>query len=147
MLLPEKPSSEDMFRRAFERLKSGETQILPTGSAITQNNVAREAGRDPSALKKSRQPELINEIQRWISEHAADTPPSERQRNIQQRNKTRSLREKIIEIKRQRDCLSSLLVEADAKILELTIDKLRLQALLPPSGVIPIGLQTTKRSE
>ncbi|MFK1323994.1 hypothetical protein ACIUX8_00510 [Pseudomonas aeruginosa] len=140
MLLTNKPSSEDTFRRAFERLKSGTTQILPAGSAITQNNVAREAGKDPSALKKSRHPELIDEIQKWVIQHTADRPLSERQHNIQLRNKARSLREKMNDIKRQRDTLASLLVEADAKILELTMDNLRLQALLLPSTVTSIGL-------
>lgn len=143
MLLPNKPSSEDMFRRAFERLKTGTTQILPTGSAVTQNNVAREAGKDPSALKKSRQPELIKEIQNWVIGHSANKPISEHERTHRQRNKARALREKINDIKLQRDILSSLLVEADAKILELTMDNLRLQALLPENNITPINSTTT----
>ena len=46
------------FSAAFERLKYGNTLILPPGSPVSQNNVAREAGRDPSALRKSRYPRL-----------------------------------------------------------------------------------------
>lgn len=54
------------FSAAFERLKYGNTLILPPGSPVSQNNVAREAGRDPSALRKSRYPKLVADIQAWI---------------------------------------------------------------------------------
>lgn len=51
------------FSASFERLKYGNTLILPPGSPVSQNNVAREAGRDPSALRKSRYPKLVADIQ------------------------------------------------------------------------------------
>lgn len=56
-------AAEKNFRMAFERLKSGKTTRLPEGAQISQNNVAREAGYDPSALKKARFPTLVYEIQ------------------------------------------------------------------------------------
>lgn len=59
------------FSTAFERLKCGNTLILPPGSPVSQNNVAREAGKDPSALRKSRYPKLIADIQAWIVVHAS----------------------------------------------------------------------------
>lgn len=41
------------FKNAFNRLKNNNTRILPAGTKVTQNNVSREAGYDPSALKKA----------------------------------------------------------------------------------------------
>ncbi|MFH6566068.1 hypothetical protein [Pseudomonas kulmbachensis] len=58
-------SAEHEFRAAFERLKVGSAMRLEAGSNVSQNNVAKEAGRDPSALKKSRYPKLIADIQEW----------------------------------------------------------------------------------
>ena len=58
-------NAEACFRAAFERLKSNQPVRLNRGAKLTQNNVAREAGRDPSALKKDRYPMLIIEIQSW----------------------------------------------------------------------------------
>lgn len=59
------------FSAAFERLKSGNALILPPGSSVSQNNVAKEAGKDPSALRKSRYPKLIADIQAWIASDAS----------------------------------------------------------------------------
>jgi hypothetical protein len=59
-------TAEVRFRDAFERLKSNRTQILPSGTVVTPNNVAKEAGRDPTALRKTRYPALVREIQTWV---------------------------------------------------------------------------------
>lgn len=133
-----KGSAESAFREAFDRLKRGKPDRLPKGTSISQNNVAKEAGCDPSALRKARYPSLIAEIQRWITEHAPDAPQSPRQTILAQRGRNRSLREKIEALKAERDHALSLLVEADAKILDLTMENIRLQSHLPPSNVTPI---------
>ena len=130
--------AEKAFRDAFERLKLGKPVRLPQGTPVSQNNVARETGCDPSALKKSRYPGLINEIQHWINEHNIKAPPSTRQKILTQRKKNRSLKEIINDLKSQRDIAASLLVEADAKILELTMENARLQAMLHSTNVNPI---------
>lgn len=127
--------AETAFREAFDRLKRGKPDRLPKGSSVSQNNVAKEAGCDPSALRKSRFPSLVAEIQRWVTEHAPDAPKSQRQTMLAQRGHNRSLREKIEALKIERDHAFSLLVEADAKILDLTMENIRLQSHLPPSNV------------
>lgn len=66
--------SEREFELAFVRLKSGKPKNIAKGSAVTQNNVAREAGKDPSALKKTRFPELIEEIQKYTASSVAVMP-------------------------------------------------------------------------
>src|ERR1700730_3231862 len=128
------------FREAFERLKKNRPQTLPKGSAVSQNNVAKEAGCDPSALRKSLYPALIAEIQRWLEANRPQAPVSQRQTLLSQRKRNRSLKERIEDMKAQRDSLASLLVEADVKILELTLENARLRALahVPSSKVTPI---------
>lgn len=135
---PPKGRAESAFREAFDRLKRGKPDILPKGTPVSQNNVAKEAGCDPSALRKSRFPSLIAEIQRWIAEHAPDAPQSLRQTMLAQRGRNRSLREKIEALKIERDHAFSLLVEADAKIIDLIMENIRLQSHLPPSNVTPM---------
>jgi len=128
-------AAEKSFRKAFERLKQGNAERLPKNAPVSQNNVAKEAGCDPSALRKTRYPSLVSEIQRWVEEHAPKTPPSQRQSIIAKRSHNRDFKARIKELKVQRDHLASLLVEADTKIFELTLENERLQQLSPRENV------------
>ncbi len=125
---PRLSKAEQAFRDAFERLKRNRPQNLPNGAQVSQNNVAKEAGRDPSALRKCRYPSLIEDIQRWIKSRAPEASLSRRQSLLAQRKRNRTLKERVRDLKAQRDSLASLLVEADAKILELTLENARLQS-------------------
>jgi hypothetical protein len=127
--------AETSFRMAFDRLASGRPNLLPRGSKVSQNNVAREAKCDPSALKKDRFRELVEEIQEWIKVHADEAPKSPRQKALAQRKQNRDLEREIVKLTDQRDKAASKLVEADLKILELTIENARLSALQPASNV------------
>jgi hypothetical protein len=113
------PNAEQRFRDAFERLKLGVPKVLPKGTHVSQNNVAKEAGCDPSALRKSRFPLLVIAIQEWIEAHRGEQAPSERQRLIKLRRKNRDTRETIADLKKQRDMSAGLLADADRKIVEL----------------------------
>ena len=137
--------AEKDFREAFERLKQGKPVNLPMTTCVSQNNVAKEAGRDPSALKKSRYPSLIAEIQHWIKENAQNRPQSPRQTILAQRSRNRTLREKIDAIKSERDHALSLLVEADARILDLTIENARLRMLQQASNITPLSIKKIKK--
>lgn len=128
--------AEASFREAFDRLKRGKPVTLPNGSRVSQNNIAKEAGCDPSALKKSRFPGLVSEIQRWIEAHGSEVPKSSRQKSLARRGRNRDLRAQIAKLKVQRDRVASQLAEADLKILDLTVENTRLNALLPESNVI-----------
>ena len=55
--------AEALFREAFERLKANNPINVQVGTKISQNNVAKEAGKHPTALKKDRFPVLFLEIQ------------------------------------------------------------------------------------
>lgn len=113
-------TAEANFRVAFERLKVGAPKLLPAGARVSQNNVAKEAGCDPSALRKSRFPSLVAEIQSYVAAHGGEPPESERQKLLKQRQRSRMARETIADLKKQRDAAAGLLVEANAQIAILT---------------------------
>lgn len=115
-------TAEQNFREAFERLKSNKPKVCPIGTLVSQNNVAKEAGTDPSALKKSRFPTLIAEIQQYVS--TLEVPVSNRQKELSKKKKNRGLKERLEDVSKQRDSLASMLIEADLTILELK-DKLK----------------------
>lgn len=136
--LPARRSAADQYRDAFERLKLNRPKLLPKGTPVTQNNVAKEAGSDPSALKKSRFPSLIAEIKTYVEQHSEERPPSLNKVNLLARQKSRALRDRIEQVARQRDQLASLLSEADAKIIELYDRIAELEGQLPASNIISL---------
>ncbi|PHM24805.1 hypothetical protein [Xenorhabdus budapestensis] len=134
---PRKISKAELkFREAFERLKSGKVEILPKGTPLSQNNVAKEAGVDPSALRRARFPELVAEIQTWI-EANRDSPvqKSPRQMMLAQRSRNRDLQEKVRALEEQRDNALSQLLDAQLHILDLTLENQRLRAQVPESNI------------
>ncbi|MDD5175294.1 MAG: hypothetical protein PHQ05_02570 [Sterolibacterium sp.] len=122
--------AEKRFRDAFERLKLGVPQVLPKGTPVSQNNVAKEAACDPSALRKARFPLLVFEIQEWIEAHKGEQPGSERQKLLKQRRKNRNTRDTIADLKQQRDVAAGLLADANLRIVELSEQLAEVQARL-----------------
>lgn len=143
-------TAEANFREAFERLKIGAPKILPPGAQVSQNNVAKEAGCDPSALRKSRFPSLVAEIQNYVAAHGGERPESERQRLLKQRQRSRTARETIADLKKQRDAATGLNVEANARIVILTRKlsdaEARINDLLPKAGTIKLSKRKPKCS-
>jgi len=113
----------------------GKPQRLPKGSRVSQINVAREAGHDPSALKKARFPVLVMEIQNWAEEHISDAPPSPRQMLLARRSRARDLRSRIEAPENQRDDALDLLVQAEARIVDR---RKRASQGTRPANVTPI---------
>jgi hypothetical protein len=124
-------SSEKEFHEAFLRLIAKKTVLLPKGASVSQNNVAREAGCDPSALRKSRYPALIDEIKSYLRE-VVDRNDSNL--TINPRKKNSSLEDRCKQIQRQRDNAVSLLLEAEAKLLELSIENAELRTKISKSN-------------
>lgn len=124
------PNAEQRFRDAFERLKLGVPLVLPKGSHVSQNNVAKEAGCDPSALRKSRFPLLVIAIQEWIEAHKGEQAQSKRQRLLKLRRKNRDTKEIIADLKKHRDMSVGLLADANLRIVQLTEKVADLQARL-----------------
>jgi len=124
--------AEIKFREAFERLKVGKPNILPKGTILSQNNVAKETGVDPSALRRTRFPELVAEIQDWIEENKEDlVQKTPRQMVLAQRSRNRDLNEQIKALKEQRDNALSTLIDAQRSIVELTLENEKLKARVP----------------
>lgn len=131
-------SAEERFRKAFERLKSGDPKVLKPGTPVTQNNVAREAGCDPSALKKARFPALIREIQAYIELHP-ENQQTANQKTKKKRAANRSIKERLDDAIRQRDHAQSMLASANLRIVELSEEVHSLQQELdearPPAKI------------
>jgi len=124
--------AELKFREAFERLKLNRPQVLPRGTLLSQNNVAKEAGVDPSALRRSRYPELVKEIKIYIEGNKkTQVQSSSRGLVLAQRASNRSLRERIKLITDQRDNALSMLLEAELKIIQLSSENESLKKRLP----------------
>lgn len=132
-------TAEDELRAAFRRLKDGSPERVPYGTPVTQNNVAREAGKLPSGFKKDRYPLLIDEIQKYVANLPSLSTTSKRQAQLKKRQKNRGLRELLNDVKKERDLALSLLVGADMKVLELYQRVADLEAQLPPSNVRSIS--------
>lgn len=119
MLSPNRKPAAVLFREAFERLKSNKPINLPAGTPVTQNNVAREAGRDPSALRAERYPELLQQIQSYILSRKEDVTDSKKAPN----NRSRKLEQRLNDCRKQRDRLSSICHSQQILIEEL-MDKI-----------------------
>lgn len=118
------PNAETGFRAAFERLKANKPERLPKNTQVTQNNVAREAGRDPSALKRDRYPLLIMEIRSYI-DAIAEVSKAKQQRKD---NRTRTQVEQLRDQARQIAKLASIVEAQDQHIIELMDEIERLKA-------------------
>lgn len=130
--------AERQFRDAFDRLRLGKSIQLPKGAKVTQNNIAREAGVDPSALRKARFPAFIAEVQAWMTENGSHIErESPRKRILAGRERNRDLREQLTEARAERDDAMSKLVDAEAHIVALTLEVQILRAA-SPSSVTPM---------
>ncbi len=119
LVVKAKQTAEQRFRAAFDRLKQGNPEILARTAAVSQNNVAKEANCDPSALRKSRFPSLVAEIQHYVEMHKAEAPDSERQQMLKRRRSNRKTKDLINDLRRQRDVAAGLLLEANTLIVDL----------------------------
>jgi hypothetical protein len=141
-------TAEQAFRDAFDRLKRGKPIHLEKGAKVTQNNVAKEADRDPTALRKSRYPRLIREIQQWVQDHDGEAVPASSPAALLQgtRKKNRDLKARIIEVEAQRDAVISRLLAAEVSLLEMAQDNERLSAQLGlRNTVVPHKPVTSRR--
>jgi len=133
------PSAEQRFRQAFERLKANDPTVLAPGTPVSQNNVAKEAGCDPSALRKARFPSLVREIQAYVELNQAQTP-SKRQVALKQSASKQKQRDRLAEVTQQRDIAQSQIANANRRVIELSEEvrmlRLKLDELQPPPSPI-----------
>lgn len=131
-----KVSAESEFRAAFHRLINGRPILLAVGALVSQNNVAKEAGRDPSALRKNRYPDLIREIQEWITKNSKVDPKKDEILSLKRR--VEELRARVVQLEKDRDLAQSLLIQAHDRIVILSRQNEKLSKELPVSNVIKL---------
>lgn len=112
--------AETLFREAFERIKTNTTINIPKGSRLSQNNVAKEAGQHPTALKKDRYPILVLEIQDYSKQQEIDSEIINKKKQLR---KQRTLKDRLADCKNQRDKLVSI-CEAQAELIEDLMDEI-----------------------
>ena len=111
-------TAEERFREAFDRLRYRRTELLPAGSPVTQNNVAKEAGTDPTALRLSRYPKLIAEIKAYTLTATAEEA-TRRARQVEHRRGREDFKAHDVRLEAQRDHAQSELVSSHRILLEL----------------------------
>lgn len=131
----ETETAAERFRAAFERLKVNAPIRLDKDTPVSQNNVAKEAGTDPTALRKTRYPDLVKDIQDWVD--ARNALQITLQKEVRVRDQQRlDNADLVARLTAERDWAQSQLVSAHRQILELleqnTQLQVRLDELLPP---------------
>lgn len=128
-------TAEQRFRQSFIRLKANRPTKLEPGTPVSQNNVAKEAGCDPTALRKARFPALVREIQAYVEIHQQERP-SKRKQLLEQRKSRTELKQRLDEVAAERDQAQSLLGSAQRRIVELSLElvavRVQLDELKPP---------------
>jgi hypothetical protein len=111
--MPRPQTAEAELRAAFERLKNDSPKELPKGSRVTLTNVAAEAKKPPSSLRKDRYPRLYKEITAY-AERPSVSPQKTKSK------KTRTSPTKLV-TRLKRDCseLQSIVAAQSARIDEL----------------------------
>ena len=141
---PAKKTAEENYQAAFERLRDGKPRVLPKGTPVSQNNVAKEAGNDPSALKSARFPTVIANIKAWLEIHKSHEELKQK-RTRQQREARLDLKAQVSVLKRQRDRLQSQRVRGHEYILELMEQMEALQTVADDRLQRPSPLRGRKR--
>lgn len=131
-------TAEQRFRQAFERLKADKPNVVSAGTQISQNNVAKEAGCDPSALRKARFPSLVREIQAYVEINGQERP-SKRKEQTKRREARSELVDRLKQVSAQRDFAQSQLVSAQQRIVdlmsELRVARAQLDSVRPSAVV------------
>lgn len=101
---------------------------------VTQNNVAKEAGKDTSALKKSRFPQLVK-FRHMLNFIRTIDRLRDRFSTVKRKSR-KNQRDRIREIEAERDDAQSQLASAIGRIVELHEElqsvRARLERLIPP---------------
>ena len=135
--------AEANFREAFERLTTNCPKVLPRGARVSQNNVAREAGVSPTALRKERYPDLCKQIYAWELANRKDQETAGEDLAVGKKKRRRSPQQINKDMKRQRDAALSRLVLAETSIVNMLNEIEQLKARMKDAGlladVIPLG--------
>ncbi|QXI32034.1 hypothetical protein [Pseudomonas promysalinigenes] len=116
-----KDSAEAEYRKAFRRIVEGKAVRVEKGSKPTLANIAREVGRDPSALKKSRYPTFVAEVEAYVESCGSVLEPRDRSLSTQlasARAENKALRQRCAILTDERDAAQSKVLNLQMSLVE-----------------------------
>lgn len=131
--------ASDQFEEAFDRLLHGESRNLPSGAPVNLSNVAKEAGKSPSALRRDRYPDLIQRIKLHM---ASEKEVEKFSAPARKRNRSRRIEQRLADCSKERDRLQSICHSQQTLIDELRDEIHRLE-----NGNNVLGLPNRQSSE
>ncbi len=120
-----KESAEVEYRKAFNRIIEGKAVRVDKTASPTLANIAREAGKDPSALKKSRYPGFISEVESFNQVSGSVKDETDRSLTAQlksARQENKRLREEYELLSIERDQSHSRVLNLQQAIVELSFE-------------------------
>jgi hypothetical protein len=120
-----KESAEVEYRKAFKRIIEGKAIRIDKTASPTLANIAREAGKDPSALKKSRYPGFIGEVESFNQVASSVREEADRSLTAQlksARQENKRLREDYELLSIERDQCHSRVLNLQQAIVELSFE-------------------------
>jgi len=120
-----KDSAEEEYRKAFKRIVEGRPIRISKHAKLTLANVAREAGKDPSALKKSRYPTFIAEVEEYNRSPSATVKRADRSLTAQltaARAENNALRARCTELAAERDMAHSKVLNLQQAFIEKCLE-------------------------
>lgn len=106
----------ELFEEAFDRLRQGRPVNLPAGTPVSLSNVAKEAGKSPSALRVERYPVLLERIKGYMASVREKKVVS---KSSSDKSRNRTLKQRLVDCQRQRDHLLSICHSQQALIEDL----------------------------
>lgn len=119
-----------MSTKAGEEYLAAFRRLVARGTRVSQNAVAKEAGRDPSAFKLSSYPEEIAIVKAYIKANYQATSSSITHRLKASREETKKAKNSNDSIVQQRDTALIMLSQAHVTILDLKNENTKLKKLM-----------------
>nr|WP_198984178.1 hypothetical protein [Herbaspirillum sp. ASV7] len=129
-----------MYLDAFKRLAFNIPENLEKGTVVSQNNVAKEAGKDASALKRSRFPGVIRKIQTYVELTNSDETKKQARNAKVQKGKL-SLQALVTTLKLQLGESQSKVLSTERKIIELIQENADLKTRIDELQSLPTSLK------
>lgn len=140
-----KDNAEIEYRKAFRRIVEGKAMRVDKMAPPNFANIAREAGKDPSALKKSRYPIFISEVESFNNNVSSAGERIDRSLSAQlkaARSENRKLRESYEQLTIERDESHSRVLNLQLALVEMSF---MVDGLEKPSNIAILDLHARQK--
>jgi len=140
-----KDNAEIEYRKAFRRIVEGKAMRVDKMAPPNLANIAREAGKDPSALKKSRYPIFISEVESFNNNVSSAGERIDRSLSAQlkaARSENRKLRESYEQLTIERDESHSRVLNLQLALVEMSF---MVDGLEKPSNIAILDLHARQK--